>query len=94
MSCPDCNCIELGDVVQHKMNTNVFGIVIGFSGSLVLIRVSPTLEVLQFHEWELELTDDDVPPLTTVANDEPSADVIDFTKERQLRNTTKTRGAA
>jgi hypothetical protein len=91
MSCPECNCIELGDVVEHKMNTNVFGIVIGFSGSLVWIRVSPSLEVLQFHEWELDFVDDDGLPVPAVVD---SADVIDFTKERQLRKSTKTRGAA
>lgn len=96
MSCPDCDCIEIGDVVEHKMNTNVFGIVIGFMGSIVIIRVSPTLDVLQFHEWELQVVDDDeIPPPDAAAISGAEDDnVIDFTKERKLRKTTTTRGAA
>jgi hypothetical protein len=95
MRCRDCDCIKLGDVVEHKMNTNVFGIVIGFMGSLVVIRVSPSLEVLQFHDWELDFAEDDEPPAPDSAEDAPTtADVIDFTKERKLRKTTTTRGAA
>ncbi|MGM4911478.1 hypothetical protein [Rhizobium sp. 768_B6_N1_8] len=95
MSCPDCDCIGIGDVVEHKMNTSVFGIVIGFMGSIVLIRVSPSLEVLQFHEWELEIVEDDeLPPPTAKKAPVDDDKVIDFTKERELRKTTKTRGAA
>ncbi|MBB5664786.1 hypothetical protein GGE68_002983 [Rhizobium leguminosarum] len=96
MSCPDCDCIEIGDVVEHRMNTNVFGIVIGFMGSIVIIRVSPTLDVLQFHEWELQAVDDDeIPPPDAAAISGAEDDnVIDFTKERKLRKTTTTRGAA
>ncbi|MBB2819040.1 UNVERIFIED_ORG: hypothetical protein GGD59_002285 [Rhizobium esperanzae] len=96
MSCPDCDCIEIGDVVEHKMNTNVFGIVIGFMGSIVIIRASPTLDVLQFHEWELQVADDDEIPPPDAATKTPAEDdnVIDFTKERKLRKTATTRGAA
>ena len=97
MSCPDCDCIGIGDVVEHKMNTSVFGIVIGIAGSLIYIRTSPTLAVLSFHEWELQLAEDEElpPPTTKKAPPEKDDDnVIDFTKERQLRKTTKTRGAA
>ncbi|NZD50501.1 hypothetical protein [Rhizobium leguminosarum] len=91
-----CDCIHFGDVVEHKMNTSVFGIVIGLAGSLIYIRVSPSLATLSFHEWELQhVEDDDVPPPTAkkapVAEDD---NVIDFTKERKLRKTTTTRGAA
>lgn len=94
MTCPDCNCIEIGDVVEHKMNTSVFGIVIGFSGSLVLFRVSQTLEVLQFHEWELEVVDDeDVPPPEEDADD-TNIVRVDFTKGARLRPDSKTEGAA
>lgn len=95
MSCADCGSIELGDTVEHKMNTDVFGIVIGFSGSLVLIRVCRTLATLQFHEWELNVVDDDtVPPQ---AAEQPVADNVirlDFTKARGLRPDTITGGAA
>ncbi|PDS97556.1 hypothetical protein CO659_12915 [Rhizobium sp. S9] len=96
MSCPDCDCIEIGDVVEHKMNTNVFGIVIGFMGSIVIIRVSPTLDVLQFHEWELQVVDDDeIPPPQSAEQPVPDNVVqVDFTKKRRLRPDTTTEGAA
>lgn len=74
MSCPECDGLELGDVVEHKMNTNVIGIVIGFMGSLAVIRTSPTLEVLSFHEWELRLIADDETPPTKA--EEPIPGVI------------------
>lgn len=77
--------LNYGDVVEHRMNTNVFGVVIGFQGSLVGIRLSPSLAVAWFHEWELRL-------------DEPSGaaadNVIDFTKARELRANTPTKGVA
>ncbi|RJG46544.1 hypothetical protein [Mesorhizobium sp. DCY119] len=88
---PEDEFFELGDVVEHKMNTSVFGIVIGFAGSLVYIRVSPSLAVLAFHEWELH----------RVENDEfhggGSGDnviPVDFTKKVRLDKNTKTKGAA
>jgi hypothetical protein len=95
MSCPHCDCIELGDVVEHRMNTNVFGIVIGFSGSLVLIRASPSLEVLQFHEWELDAVGDDEPTVTATEDDETNViRGVDFTKSGRLTPETTTEGAA
>lgn len=95
MSCPDCDCIEIGDVVEHKMNTAVFGIVIGFMGSLVLIRVSPSLQVLQFHEWELSLAEDDeLPPDAATVDDDTNVVKVDFTKRRPITPDTKTGGAA
>jgi hypothetical protein len=97
MSCPDCDCIELGDVVEHKMNTNVFGIVIGFMGTIVLVRVAPTLEVLQFHEWELDLVDDDdvpTPPVATKQAVDDNVVQVDFTKRRIFTPGTPTEGAA
>jgi hypothetical protein len=96
MSCPDCDCIEIGDVVEHKMNTSVFGIVIGFMGSIVIIRVSPTLDVLQFHEWELQVVDDDeIPPPQSAEQPVPDNVIqVDFTKKRRLRPDTTTEGAA
>lgn len=73
MSCDECGAFDYGDVVEHKMNTNIFGIVIGFMGSLVCLRVSPTLEVLSFHEWELRLVEgNETPP----AKKEPTPGVI------------------
>lgn len=88
----ECDCIGIGDVVEHKMNTNVFGIVIGFAGSVVYLRASPSLATLAFHEWELRLMDDDGEPEPdeTAEND----NVINFTRAKELRANTKTKGAA
>lgn len=87
----DCDCIGIGDVVEHKMNTNVFGIVIGFAGSVVYLRVSPSLATLAFHEWELRLMDDDGEP----EPDEPEENdnVVPFPGVKLTKNT-KTKGAA
>lgn len=93
-ACSDCECIGVGDVVEHIMNTNVFGVVLGFMGSLVGIRVSPSLAIMWFHEWELRHLDGD-------EYDEPTGEavpvadnVIDFTRARELRGNTPTKGAA
>lgn len=48
-----------GDVVEHIMNSDVFGVVVGHMGSLIGIRTSPTLSLLWFHEWELQPIGDD-----------------------------------
>lgn len=92
MSKPDEDFIGIGDVVEHKMNTNVFGIVIGFAGSVVYLRASPSLATLAFHEWELRLMDDDGEP----EPDEPAENdnVVNFTRAKELRANTKTKGAA
>ena len=90
--CADCDCIDIGDVVEHRMNTNVFGVVLGFEGSLVHLRLSPSLARAAFHEWELRLLDDDD------EFDEPEggeslpedSNVVPFT----LTAATKTKGAA
>lgn len=92
MSKPEEDFIGIGDVVEHKMNTNVFGIVIGFAGSVVYLRASPSLATLAFHDWELRLMDDDGEP----DPDEPAENdnVVDFTRAKELRANTKTKGAA
>lgn len=89
----DCDCIFPGDVVEHKMNTNVFGIVIGFAGSLISIRLSPSLAVAQFHEFELRKLEDDDGYDGGAEQDEPEDNVIDFTKAVDLRKA-KAKGAA
>lgn len=87
--------IAMGDVVEHRMNTDVFGVVVGFMGSLVGVRVSPSLAVLWFHEFELQAVEDDEvdPGAKEAAPAAGSADIIDFTKAADLRRA-KARGAA
>ncbi|THK34418.1 hypothetical protein EHS39_30085 [Ensifer sp. MPMI2T] len=96
MSCPDCDYIGVGDVVEHKMNTNVFGIVIGVAGSLIYIRSSPSLAVLAFHEWELQVVENEDEPPTKAKEPDPTGNVIkvDFTKPRTLLPSDDTEGAA
>lgn len=90
---PDCDCIHEGDVAEHIMNPDVFGVVIGFMGSLVGLRVSPSLNVLWFHGFELRPVSDGEPEPEP---DEPAEadNVIDFTRVKELRANTKTKGAA
>ena len=90
----DCDCLFPGDVVEHKMNTNVFGIVIGFSGSLISVRLSPNLAVVQFHEFELRKLDGDDEYRGGDEDDVPDEDnVINFTQAVDLRKA-KAKGAA
>ena len=89
--CDGCDCFRYGDVVEHRMNTNVFGVVVGFMGSLVGIQVSPSLDVLWFHEWTLRLLDDDdeyEPPAAQEADN--VVNIADY----KLTAASKTRGAA
>lgn len=90
-----CDCISEGDVVEHIMNTDVFGVVIGFMGSLTAIRVSPSLTTMWFHGFELRAVQDDESNGDVVGKEAvpESENVIDFTKARDLR-TAKTKGAA
>lgn len=94
MTCEDCNCIHEGDVAEHIMNTDVFGVVIGFMGSLVGLRVSPSLNVLWFHTFELRRIDGDDEYTPPAKADVPEGNVIDFTKARDLRADTDTKGRA
>lgn len=90
----DCVNLEYGDVVEHRMNTGVFGVVVGFMGSLVGVRVSPSLTVLWFHEFELQAVDDEeVDPGAKEDAPDAASNVIDFTKAADLRRA-KMRGAA
>ena len=90
---------SMGDVVQHKMNTNVFGIVVGFQGSLVGVRVSPSLATLWFHEFEMQPLEDEgeadpqEPEEAPADNIADSGNVIDFTRAVDLRRA-KMKGAA
>lgn len=84
----------MGDWVQHKANTNVFGVVIGFEGSLIAVRLSPSLAVAEFHEFELEELEDVADDPEPEEAPEGGDNIINFTEARALRAGTKTRGAA
>jgi len=90
----DDDNLSMGDVAEHKMNTSVFGIVVGFMGSFVGLRVSPSLDALWFHEFELRPLEDDeyTPPAKEAPAAKADDNVIDFTKARELRANSKTKG--
>ena len=90
----NCDCFDEGDWVESKLNPDVFGIVISETdfGRFYTVQLAATLEMRVFHAVTLRHTER---PGTGGAKKPIDDDnVIDFTKERLLRNTTTTRGAA
>lgn len=87
--------ISIGDVVEHRMNTDVFGIVVAYEGSLLHVRLSPSLALVKFHEFELRLVEDDeyVPDPKEAPIGE-NVIPVDFTKRTKLTKNSKTGGAA
>lgn len=94
--------ITYGSIVEHKMNTDVFGIVTGVAGSIITVCLSPELDIVDFQKCELRIVDGEdeyVEPAASagavVVADEPVTDnVIDFTRARKLRANTPTKGVA
>ena len=88
--------IEEGDWVEHKLNPQIFGIVIGTSGLFMTVQIVGSLAIQAFHEATLryapwldpEFGDEKSPESTDESN------VIDFTKAREVQRDTKTEGAA
>ncbi|MFC5584477.1 hypothetical protein ACFPOD_05095 [Nitratireductor kimnyeongensis] len=81
---------DLGCLVRHVMNPAIVGVVIGYEGSLVLVRLA-SMQVIKLHEYELTAAGDDGEGEPALVDEDDN--VIDFTKARDLR-TAKTRGAA
>lgn len=93
----DCGCqLDYGDFVEHKLNTNVIGMVVGRSGSILHVRLSPSLAMANYHDCELRLAEgDEYEPPTGARSDGGGGDnVVDFTKARELRKDTPTKGVA
>lgn len=95
-TCAECDCIHEGDWVESKLNTDVFGIVIGGSGSHLQVQLSPSLAIHAFHIETLRRMDfnDETDPGGREDLPDDDDNVIDFTKARDLRASTKTKGAA
>lgn len=94
----DDGFFDYGDFVEHRLNANVVGIVIGgdMFGRVYQVRLSPSLAVATFHGVELRLADDEEyrgPPAKEAPDAASNDNVIDFTKAADLRRA-KTRGAA
>lgn len=81
--------LELGCLVQHVMNPAIVGVVIGYEGSLVLVRLA-NMKIVKLHDYELMAAGETVDGEPEEVDDDK---VVDFTKARDLR-TAKTRGAA
>ena len=98
MSC-DCSCFDEGDWVESRLNPNIIGIVVGESdfGRFYNVQLAGSLTIQQFHGVTLRhsIEPDDLPPADSApVADGPADNVIDFTKARDLRKNTTTRGAA
>lgn len=89
MQC-ECDCIHEGDIARHILNPEVFGVVIGFQGSLVGLRLATSLTLVWFHTFELRRVDD---WRDGGSKQELPDNVVDFTKEVELRKA-KAKGSA
>lgn len=88
MIAPEEEDIYTGDIVELVVQPAVWGMAIGFEGSLIHVRlVDGSRQV--FHEYELRKMAGVEPD-----NAKQADNVIDFTKERELRVNTKTKGRA
>lgn len=86
---------DYGDVVEHRMNPDVFGVVIGFEGTLITVRLSDSLATARFHECELRpFESDEYEPEPDAPQRADNVTYVDFTKAAALRADTKTKGAA
>lgn len=87
---------DYGDWVEFKLNTNLFGIVVGFDAMCLKydVQLSPSGAVVPFFGVTLralESSDEFEPPVEDEAD---AGVVIDFTRAKALRAGTKTQGAA
>lgn len=94
--CPDCGepLLHEGGFAHHVLNPEVFGIVVGFSGSLVFLRLAD-MTTVSFQEYEVRPCEAEFGGDPGAKEEPPvaSADIIDFTKAADLRRA-KMRGAA
>jgi len=95
----DCTCMDsyfdYGEWVEFRLNTNVFGIVIGadIHGLMYTVQLAGSGLVQVFHGVTLQRMDDGGEPVG--GKEAPVGEnVIDFTKEKALRANTKTKGVA
>lgn len=88
---------DYGQWVEFKLNHDVFGIVVGadIHGLIYAVQLAGSGVVQNFHGVTLQAMEDDGEPLEDKAVDVPATDnVVNFTKARELRRNTKTKGVA
>lgn len=93
----DCDCIyfEEGDWVESRLNTNVFGIVVGtFNfGQYYNVQLAGSLEIQAFSAVTLRHMADGAETGGAAEPVPEDGNVIDLTRAKDLR-TSKTKGAA
>jgi hypothetical protein len=96
MSQCDCEFFEEGDLVECKLNTELFGIIISESdfGRYYQVQLFGSLEVKPFHWATLRHVEQDGEPPVQVEGDDTNVVRVDFTKGRTLTPDTETEGAA
>lgn len=97
---PICECtyFEEGDWVESRLNSDVFGIIVGQSnfGQFYTVQLAGSMKIETFYAVTLRHMDElDEPPLTNSEVPTGSGEnVINFTVARDLRKSTTTKGAA
>lgn len=92
----ECDCIHEGDWVESKLNTDVFGIVVGGSGAHVQVQLSPSLAITTFHVETLRRMDDgdEYDPGSREELPDDNIIPVDFTKRRKMTAKSPTKGSA
>ena len=94
----DCEYFSEGDWVESKLNSSVFGIVVGEAdfGRYYHVQLAGTLEIKPFHAVTIRHMDvqQDEPPVAAKQPVDDNVIQVDFTKRRTMTRKTKTEGAA
>ncbi|MBX5010852.1 hypothetical protein HJB67_12895 [Rhizobium lentis] len=95
----DCTVFDEGDWVESKLNSNVFGIVVGEGdfGRYYNVQLAGSMEIKPFYAVTLRhmAVQQDEPPTPAKSEEKPSNVIaVDFTKPRALKKSTITAGEA
>jgi hypothetical protein len=92
----DCEFFDRGDWVESRLNTDVFGIVVGEGdfGNVYYVQLAGSLEIKAFHGVTLQHMDGELDEGGGLKEPVPENDnVVNFTRAKDLRDA-KTKGAA
>lgn len=92
----DEDMIYPGDLCELVVQPRIWGMAIGFEGSLVHVRIFDGSRQM-FHEFELRKMagyDPDPEPAKEATPAKGNDNVVNFTRAKELRANTKTKGAA
>lgn len=92
----DCTCFDEGDWVESRLNTDVFGIVVGEGdfGRYYNVQLAGSMEIKPFYAVTLRhmAVQQDEPPLQAAEDNVIRG--VDFTKGRRLTPKSETEGVA